>query len=71
MRHYNEKKSKKEAFEMAKDALEAIVAENNFKVTIQPLKEGNFTISANDMKPLISKTIKHKKRRASSKSYQA
>lgn len=54
-------KSKKEAYEMAKDAIETVIDVEGFQVSIQPQKDGSFAVSASDMKPLISKILKQKR----------
>lgn len=46
--------SKSDAYDMIKDAIEMMVDQKDFKITVQPGKHGEFTISANDAGALLA-----------------
>jgi predicted RNase H-like HicB family nuclease len=56
-------KSKKEAYEMAKNAIETVIDQPRFQVEIQPMDDDFFSITANDAKILVAAIIKRQRAR--------
>jgi predicted RNase H-like HicB family nuclease len=54
-------KTKKEAYEMAKNAVETIIDQPGFQVDIQPMDDNFFSITANDAKKLVAAIIKRQR----------
>lgn len=46
-------KSEKDAYFMAKDAIEELVNKKGFEITVFPGSKGNFTVEANDNKIMV------------------
>ncbi len=56
--------TRKEAFGMAKDLLETLVNRPGFSVTVHPGKHGDFEVSANDPRGLISLFLRRQRERS-------
>lgn len=54
-------RSKKEAYEMAKDAIETVIDQKGFHAEVIPMDEDFFAITANDTKMLIAAIIKRQR----------
>ncbi len=54
-------RSRKEAYEMAKDAIETVIDADGFKVNIHPLDHDFFAVTANVTKLLVAAIIKRKR----------
>ena len=56
--------TRKEAFSMAKDLLESLVNRPDFSVIIHPGKNGDFEVSSNDPRGLISLFLRRQRERS-------
>lgn len=56
--------TRKEAFAMAKDLLESLVNRPGFAVTVHPGKHGDFEVSSNDPRGLISLFLRRQRERS-------
>ena len=56
--------TRKEAFAMAKDLLESLVNRPGFSVTVHPGKHGDFEVSSNDPRGLISLFLRRQRERS-------
>jgi len=54
-------KSKKEAYEMAKDAIEGLIDVKGFEVSVVPLDADTFSISANLVWPMLQEVLKRQR----------
>ncbi len=55
-------KSRKDAFDMAKDAVESLVNKKGFRVQVYPGEENTFSIGTKDSKTLISFMLKRQRK---------
>ena len=58
---FTQGRNKKDAFLMAKDAIETVVDQKGFFVTIEPLDELSFSISANEPRFLIGLLLRRQR----------
>lgn len=58
---FTQGKSKKDAYLMAKDAIETVVGEKGFGVTIEPMDELSFSVSANEPRLLIGLLLRRQR----------
>ena len=58
---FTQGKTKKEACEMAKEAIELVVNLEGFEVVIEPAKNNNFFIIANNAGPLLAMILRQKR----------
>ena len=56
--------TRKEAFVMAKDLLDTLVNPSGFSVTVHPGKHGDFEVSSNDPRGLISLFLRRQRERS-------
>ncbi len=56
--------TRKEAFVMVKDLLETLVNRSGFTVTVHPGKHGDFEVSSNDPRGLISLFLRRQRERS-------
>jgi predicted RNase H-like HicB family nuclease len=58
---FTQGKSKRDAYLMAKDAIEMLIEKKGFEVSIQPIEGDAFAISAKDSRPLIALMLKRQR----------
>ncbi|MDZ4661084.1 MAG: helix-turn-helix domain-containing protein [Pseudomonadota bacterium] len=58
---FTQGKSKKDAYLMAKDAIETVVDEKGFAVVIEPLGDLSFSVSANEQRLLIGLLLRRQR----------
>ncbi len=57
LRVYTQGTSEKDAYEMIADALETVIDQPGFKVTVTPLTRGRFWITANNPSPMVARWL--------------
>ena len=58
---FTQGRTKKDAFEMAKEAIELVVALEGFKVTIESGKNNNFFVIPNHIGPILAMILRQKR----------